>query len=365
MKRFEACLNCARACCDMSCQAESLTIDRDRIRMDNRSALKFRCTLVFVLAVQFSGFAFAQSPPQGPQWPDNIIITKRLLGESKVDENQMSVGEASAVAVCAQLGKLYEPGTLRKAMGEGDVVTAQTTYLSGRRKLVITESLMLADGKDQTCIGRYRLGWTYDYTDPREAWTVVRSPKGVYSPKRQQKDSPELIRRVDGAFQSRLRKFQGEWRNRKYSEVESRFGQRCGYPPNPSDLPKPQGMGDYGAFYDKAIAAAQKFHSEGPKLCSLMDSPEHVGTGEKLVLHFKESQRSYDDKTGCYDLNDSGGVIRKKCIPIVVDFKVNAAMPAGIFEKPDWARGAGPAPSGGNSPGLNGASRADLTERAK
>ncbi len=103
-------------------------------------------------------------------------------------------------------------------------------------------------------------------------------------------------------------------------------------------------MGEYGAIYDRAVAAAQGFHAEGPKLCSLIGSPQHVGSGEKLFLHFRDPQRNFNDQTGCYDINDSGDIIKKKCIPIVVDFRINAAMPVGIFEKPQWAQGVGTRP---------------------
>lgn len=314
----------------------------------------FKEATILVLVLQSPGCVFAQAVSQGVQWPDNIIVTKRLLGEGRVDENQMSLAESGAVAVCAQLGKLYEPGTLRKMVGEGAVVTGETVYLSGRKRMVITESLMIADEKEQTCIGRYRLGWTYDYNDGRTAWTVVRSPRGVYSPSRPQKDSPGVVQMLDRAYQNRLRKFQGEWQSQKYSEVETRFGHRCGYPPNPSELPRPGGMGEYQALYDRVVAAAQGFHSAGPKLCSLIASPQHVGTGEKLIIHFKDPQRKFDDTTGCYSLSESGGFVRKRCIPIVVDFKVDSAMPVGIFEKPDWAIGARPMPEGVNPPVQDG-----------
>ena len=316
--------------------------------MIKRRLPQLEWTTLGILMLQFSGLSFAQSLSQAHQWPDNIIIAKRLMGDGKVDEGQMSRGESSAVAVCALLGKLYEPGTLRKVMGESDIVTGETTYLSGRRKLVITESLMKADEKGEACISRYRLGWTYQYTGPGEAWTVVNSPKGIYSPKRPASNDPKVVGVLENAYQNRVRNFGGKWRGRKYSEVETRFGHRCGYPPDPAALERPAGMGEYGALYDKAVAAAQQFHQEGPKLCQLIESPEHVGTGEKLVLHFRDSKRNFDERTGCYDFNESGSYLKRKCIPIVVDFQINAAMPPGIFQKPQWANGAGIAPVGGN-----------------
>ena len=298
--------------------------------------------LTILLSLLCSEFAIAQSATQKAPWPDNIIITKRTLGKGGIhDVNAMDRAEAAAIAVCAQLGKLYEPGTLEKILAEKVFVVAETTYLAGRRKLVITESLMKGDEKGETCVGKYRVGWTYDYTGPGEAWTVVRSPRGVYSPTRPDRSSPTLVRTLEGAFQNRLRKFEGQWRREKYSEIEAHFGHRCGYPPNPADLPRPQGIGEYGALYDRAVTAAQNFHQGGPKLCYLIESPQHVGTGEKLVLQYKHPSRDYDEESGCYEFDGSKGSTKKECQPIVVDFQVNAAMPAGIFEKPQWARGVG------------------------
>lgn len=298
-------------------------------------------TLPLIVVMLLPGLSSAQSKAQNPPWPDNIIITKRLMGVSKLDEDRMARAEAALPAMCSLLGKRYEQGAMTK-IEEGDFVIGETTYLAGRQRLVITEKLMTVNDEERDCISRYQIGWTYNYSAPGVAWTVYRSPNGAYAPERSGRDSPQVMQTQERAFQRRRKDFEGKWRTKKYEDVEVHFGQRCGYPVNPANLPRPKGMGEYGAFYDKAVAAAQQFHQEGTKLCSLIDSPEHVGTGEKLVLHVKESKRNYDEKTGCYDFEEQDSFVKRKCAPIVIDFQINAAMPPRIFEKPDWARDAAP-----------------------
>ena len=291
--------------------------------------------LTFSLLFQSPATTMAQTNSLADSWPDNIIVTKRLMGSSRFDPNQLAQGEAATNAVCSMLGKLYEPGTLRKIMDGGDIVISETTYLSGRKKLVVTESLMKASETNATCISSYRLGSTYRYTSPEEAWTVIRSPKGTYSPSQPSRKGSALIQTSQGAYESRLRNYLGKWRRKRYESVETHFDQRCGYPMSPSNLPKPTGMGDFGAYYDKAMAAAQEFHQNGPKLCYLINSPEHVGTGEKLVLHFKDPTKDFNEETGCYDFRETAGPLKKKCRLKLVGFQINAAMPANIFEKPE------------------------------
>ena len=284
---------------------------------------------------QCATLVVAQTTSHTDSWPDNIIITKRLVGNSRFDPNQLHRGEAAINAVCAQLGKTYEPGTLRKVMDGGDIVISETTYLSGRKKLVVTESLMKVDSTSEACISRYRIGFTHRYTSPEEAWTVVRSPNGVYSPQQPSRKGDRTIRTSQAAYESRLRNYMGKWRRKRYEPIETHFGQRCGYPANPSDLPRPAGMGNFGAYYDQAMTAAQEFHKDGPKLCYLINSPEHVGTGEKLVLHFKDPNNNFNEETGCYDFSESGGPLKRKCNLKVVGFQINAAMPANTFDKPE------------------------------
>lgn len=294
--------------------------------------------LSFVVLMLVHGLGLAQSKESNHVWPDNIIITKRLVGESKIDKNRAVSWEAATAYVCSQMGKQYEQGMLTK-LYEGDIVIKESIYLSGRKRIVITEYLMDVGNEGSDCVARLRPAVRYDYSAPGAGWTVIQSPKGPYSPERSGRDNSLVMQIQERQFQNRLKNFQRKWRAKKYDDVEEHFGHRCGYPPNPANLQRPKGMGGYGDLYDQAVAAAQQFHQEGTKLCSLIGSPEHVGTGEKLVLHIKEPKRNYDEKTGCFDFEVADNLLKRKCLPIVVDFRVNAAMPSEIFEKPDWAHG--------------------------
>ena len=299
-------------------------------------------TLVMVLLPQAS--ARAEPKPSASPWPDNIVIVKKLLGENRIfDETSAKNADAILTDACPGFfGKPYT-GIHSKEFLELGIVVKETTYLSGRQKIVITEKNYPVSTATSRCDLRFSPGVTYDFSAPGMRWTAIRSPHGTFlHEKNAGRDNSLVSQTQDSAFRQRLKRFSGKWRSTKYDDVEVHFGHRCGYPPNPRNSTTPKAMGEYAAAYEKALAVAQQFHQEGTKLCSLIVSPEHVGTGEKLVLHVKEPKRDHDEAAGCYDFKSAGGVLKRKCNPIVVDFQVNAAMPQGIFDRPDWARGLEP-----------------------
>lgn len=297
--------------------------------------------LPFVLALLPHGWGVAQSKGPSSEWPDNIVSIEKLIGENKIsDEGRAEKSDAARAYVCALLGK-KNTGIGSKEFDESGVILKETKFLSGQQRMVITEKVYLVSNEESRCDLRLASGITYDYASPGVRWTAIKSPKGIVLHEKNAGQGNAVVEQTqEMQFQNRLRKFSGKWRKAKYDDIEVHFGQRCGYPPDPANLAKPKGMGEFGSLYEKALAVAQQFHQDGTRLCSLIDSPEHVGTGEKLVLHVKEPKRNYDENTGCYDFERTGDLLKRKCEPIVVSFQVGAAMPPGVFEKPDWARGA-------------------------
>ena len=277
------------------------------------------CALVFLmLNAQAADVATA---------PDNIIIKKHL---TTVGAEHILFTIKFIEKTCDLLGTPLKGGPFNEAYVLKKLSDAETVYLSGRQKVVYKEGFSdIPPGGRNSCDLTLRPHRSVEFSSPSKNWAAYEDTDGKHRLEASDYDT-RYIAMDNQRYQNRVSDYNartGKRRPAKNILTEKHFNETCGY-----------------------TEMNLKLFKYTP--CYLLDSPYHVGTDYPLILHQKDRGdrliTNRDVKVDCSrtpeDIAEKEGYgavqacFMNSAFSQVDSFEINAAMPNGIFELPDFAR---------------------------
>lgn len=249
---------------------------------------------------------------------DNIIIEKVVTNNHP--EYLLHLIKISEI-LCQENGTPLKGGPFNEAYVLKLLTKKETTYLSGRTKAVYKEGYR--DPKDDGTACDFTLYpiRSVSLTSPTERWIANDGPAGPSFKSRT--PEREVVDSLKAHNQRRAARAATRAATRTYATKEKHFGHECGY-----------------------VGIAQA-------ACQLIASPIHEGTGTKLFVHWRKPEITNPTFRGkpidCnrppqaniaeFKANGVIGACSNAGVQIKVErFEVNATIPPGIFDVPDFAR---------------------------